>query len=88
LRPCAVLVVGVSGSLPIHGIGTANFIVRDSNGNERIWRIHNCLLSHRSDGDVRRQNPPASGHVFDWLNLLDTTHEKRVRIGFICFFSI
>ncbi len=37
---------------------------------------------------VRRQNPPASGHVFDWLNLLDTTHEKRVRISCIWFFPI
>ena len=51
IRPCAILVVGVSGSLPIHGIGTANFIVQDSTGKERIWKIHNCLLSHRSDGE-------------------------------------
>jgi hypothetical protein len=51
LRPCAVLVVGVSGSLPIHGIGTANFVVRDSCGKERIWKIHNCLLSHRCHGE-------------------------------------
>ena len=51
IRPCAILVVGVSGSLPIHGIGTANFIVKDSRGKECIWKIHNCLLSHRSDGE-------------------------------------
>ncbi len=44
LRPCAILVVGVSGSLPIHGIGTANFVVKDSHGKEHIWKIHNCLL--------------------------------------------
>jgi hypothetical protein len=37
---------------------------------------------------VRRRNPPASGHVFDWLKFLDIRHEKRVRIGCICFFSI
>jgi hypothetical protein len=51
LRPCAILVVGVSGSLPIHGIGTANFVVTDSRGIGRIWKIHNCLLSHRCDGE-------------------------------------
>jgi hypothetical protein len=37
---------------------------------------------------VRHQNPPASGHVFDWLNPLDITHEKRVRSGCTCFFPI
>ncbi len=51
LRPCAILVVGVSGTLPIHGIGTANFVVTDSQGIGRIWKIHNCLLSHRFDGE-------------------------------------
>jgi hypothetical protein len=51
LRSCAILVVGVSGSLPIHGIGTANFIVKDSCGVECIWSIHNCLLCHKVDGE-------------------------------------
>jgi hypothetical protein len=36
----------VSGSLPVHGIGTANFIVQDDFGIERIWSLHNCLLCH------------------------------------------
>ena len=48
LRPCAILVVGVSGSLPVHGIGTANFLVKNSDGMECIWRIHNCLLCHKA----------------------------------------
>ena len=51
LRPCAILVVGVSGSLPVHGVGTANFLVADSDGVERIWRIHNCLLCHKIEGE-------------------------------------
>ncbi len=32
LRPCAILIVEVSGSLPVHGVGTANFLVNDSGG--------------------------------------------------------
>ena len=48
LRPCAILVVGVSGSLPVHGIGTANFLVKNSDGMECIWKIHNCLLCHKA----------------------------------------
>jgi hypothetical protein len=66
IRPCAILVVGVSGSLPIHGIGTASFIVKDSKGNERIWKIHNCLLSHRSDGEEE-------------FNLISTSQVLRTR---------
>ena len=48
LRPCAILVVGVSGSLPVHGIGTANFLVKNNEGMECIWKIHNCLLCHKT----------------------------------------
>ena len=51
LRSCAILVVGVSGSLPVHGIGTANFIVKDDYGIERIWSLHNCLLCHSKIGE-------------------------------------
>ncbi len=36
IRACAVVVVGVAGSLPIHGVGTACFLVLDSLGEERI----------------------------------------------------
>ena len=38
------MVIGVAGSLPIHGIGTATFLIVDSNGCERLLKIHNCLL--------------------------------------------
>ena len=51
LQPCAILVVGISGSLPVHGVGTANFLVKDGYGMERIWRIHNCLLCHTIEGE-------------------------------------
>ena len=44
IRACAIIVVGVSGSLPIHGVGTAFFLVLDSLGEEIVIRIHNCLL--------------------------------------------
>ena len=35
----------------MHGVGTANFIVQDGHGVERIWRIHNCLLCHKIEGE-------------------------------------
>ena len=44
LRACSIVVVGVAGSLPIHGVGTAIFRVTDSLGDEIILKIHNCLL--------------------------------------------
>ena len=44
IRACAIVVVGVSGSLPIHGVGTAIFLAVDSLGEEIVLRIHNCLL--------------------------------------------
>ena len=49
LNACAVLIVGVGGSMPAHDIGMACFIVF-SNGIEYILRIHNCLLCHGEDG--------------------------------------
>jgi hypothetical protein len=49
IRACAVVVVGVAGSIPIHGVGTACFLVVDSVGRECILRIHNCLLCQRAD---------------------------------------
>ncbi len=48
LRACAVLVVGVAGTMPVHGIGTACFLVKQ-NGKECIVKIHNCLLCHGED---------------------------------------
>ncbi len=48
LRACAVLVVGVAGTMPVHGIGTACFLVKQ-NGKECVVKIHNCLLCHGED---------------------------------------
>ena len=48
LRACAILVVGVAGSMPAHGIGTAWFVIK-VNGIEQIMAIHNCLLCHGED---------------------------------------
>ena len=48
LRPCAILVVGVAGSMPAHGIGTACFVA-SAGGKEQIIKIHNCLLCHGED---------------------------------------
>jgi hypothetical protein len=44
LRACAVLIVGVAGTMPAHGIGTACFLVKQ-NEKECIVKIHNCLIS-------------------------------------------
>ncbi len=45
VRRCAILVVGVAGTMPVHGMGTARFVVR-MNDTEVILSIHNCLLCH------------------------------------------
>jgi hypothetical protein len=45
LAACAIHVVGVSGSLPIFGVGTAVFVVSGSAGTQAVLLIHNCLLS-------------------------------------------
>jgi hypothetical protein len=45
LRACAIQVIGISGSLPIFGVGTAVFVVSSGQGKEAIILIHNCLLS-------------------------------------------
>ncbi len=45
LRACAIEVVGVAGSLPIFGVGTAVFAASDAIGNTITVLIHNCLLS-------------------------------------------
>ena len=45
LRPCAILVVGVAGTMPIHGIGTAVFELRIG-ATAILVRIFNCLLCH------------------------------------------
>ena len=48
LRACAILVVGVAGSMPVHGIGTACFILQQGD-TEVILKVHNCLLCHGED---------------------------------------
>ncbi len=49
LRACAVIVVGVTGSMPVHGIGTAIFRIKLGDKDVAI-RIFNCLLCHGEDG--------------------------------------
>jgi hypothetical protein len=49
LHVCAVLIIGVGGSMPAHGVGTACFI-GISHGIEYILEIHNSLLCHGEDG--------------------------------------
>jgi hypothetical protein len=48
LRPCAIEVVGVSGSLPIFGVGTAMFVVTAVSNLPVTILIHDCLLSQGS----------------------------------------
>jgi hypothetical protein len=45
LRPCAILVVGVAGTMPIHGIGTAVFELTIG-ATAFCVRLYNCLLCH------------------------------------------
>jgi hypothetical protein len=44
LRSCAVEVVGVSGSLPVFGIGTVVFVIQTSDDLPVVGLIHDCLL--------------------------------------------
>ncbi len=39
------MVVGVAGTMPVHGMGTTRFLMKH-NGDEFILAIHNCLLCH------------------------------------------
>jgi hypothetical protein len=45
LEPCHIEVIGVAGSLPIFGIGTAIFALSMQGGGEVLLRVHNCLYS-------------------------------------------
>jgi hypothetical protein len=48
MRPCAVMVLGIAGTMPVHGIGTARFYC--SIGDTRcLLVIHNCLFCHGED---------------------------------------
>ncbi len=49
LRPCAIIVVGVTGSMPVHGIGTTMFRV-SLGASAVILTVFNCLLCHGEDG--------------------------------------
>jgi hypothetical protein len=45
LEPCQIEVVGIAGTLPIFGIGTAVFALTLKGGHEILIRIHNCRYS-------------------------------------------
>jgi hypothetical protein len=45
LRACAIEVIGVSGSLPIFGVGNALFAYTHDTGLVSIILLHNCVLS-------------------------------------------
>ena len=72
VRSCAILVIGVSGSLPVHGIGTANFVVKDNDGFEHIWSIHNCLLCHNVIGE----------ESFNLISVSQMVRTKRIKVSF------
>ena len=74
LRSCAILVIGVSGNLPAHGVGTANFGVLGSNGKLRIWKIHNCLLCHKNNGEEE----------FNLISVSQILRTRRSTISFGC----
>jgi hypothetical protein len=48
IRPCAIEVVGVSGSLPVFGVGTAVFAAQSTTGRTVVLLLHNCLLCQGS----------------------------------------
>ncbi len=72
LRACAIVVIGVAGSLPVHGIGTALFVVTDSLGEEIILRIHNCLLC----ASIREE---------ETFNLISVSQMLRTRLSSVSF---
>ena len=46
LRMCSIEVEGVSGSLPVHAIGTARFLVQCSDLSWILCYVHNALLTN------------------------------------------
>jgi hypothetical protein len=42
------MVVGVAGSMPVHGMGTAHFVF-SMGGKEYVLLVHNCLFCHGED---------------------------------------
>ena len=68
LQACAVMIIGVGGSMPAHGIGTACFVAK-AGGKEYVIKIHNCLLCHGEDR-------------FNLLSVSQTLRTKRNDITF------
>jgi hypothetical protein len=46
MSSCYVKLTGVSGSLQVHGCGTALFLAQDDKGNGIIVRVQNCLFCY------------------------------------------
>jgi hypothetical protein len=67
MLPCYVELTGISGSLQIHGVGTALFLARDEGGIEILLRVYNCLFSY---GDLNlisvSQFQQVQGNVVDF----------------------
>jgi hypothetical protein len=55
----------------------ANFIVRNSNGLEQIWRVHNCLLRHK---DYKKANGEEEFNLLSVSQLL-RTRKSNVSFG-------
>ncbi len=68
LQPCAIVVVGVAGSMPVHGMGTATFVTSVDGDKEVILVIHNCLLCH--------------GEVFNLLSVSQLLRSTRNSVVF------
>jgi hypothetical protein len=67
-------VIGVSGNLPVQGVGTANFGVFDEDGELRIWKIHNCLLCHKNNGEEE----------FNLISVSQILRTRRNTVSFGC----
>ncbi len=76
LEPCHIEVVGIAGSLPIFGIGTAVFALTLKGGTEILVRIHNCLYSF---GEFNLLSVSQMRTIH--RNLLDLSlHAPRIRL--------
>jgi hypothetical protein len=74
IKACAIIVVGVSGSLPIHGVDTALFLAVDSLGEKIVLRIHNCLLcTSTTDAET--------------FNLISVSQLLSIKRSSVCFQS-
>jgi hypothetical protein len=68
LRSCAIEIVGVSGSLPVFGVGTVLFAVQTSSGQPAVVLVHDCLLSQGSSFNLLSvsQFQSSSGNTVDF----------------------